>query len=277
MRSQLCRKRVRLLASTPGVDLDAVDAELAFRPLAYAIHMGSVPMVRMLLVAKADPNVRPQDHHYSMVEKVLDQHTNSTRTAILKLLLEHKADPNFRVDTTSGYQGILLSEKECKLLLEHNADPDFEHLRGSKIKSPMASALLGTESPDIVKALINHRADVNKLVLVENTSPPLAVLPIALAYALGRCRSAKLLLEAGAKLDCMGSGELPPFESLGDHLPLLWPWLTEGWRPHRHASAPVYIEAVVRTMMALRAIPGTVVYTLPSELLFVIFALLPVD
>lgn len=260
-------KHIHLLMSTPGVDINADDDTIATVPLIGAIRREAVGTVRKLLKAKADPNAwspgGPPGRLSALV--VALQNGSKQSVEIVELLLQHQADPN----TITGFGAPLRvvcnyfahSLAKAELLLAYKADPDGfgQHCWST----PLLQSINGYKriSVDAIKLLIANKASVE---LAHNHTTPLQA-----ACLREHSKAVSVLLAAGARYD----GDLPPAVSASMREKLAW--MTEGWRPHRHNDSSPEIMCVVRTMMALRTIPGTVVCILPNELLFVIFGLLP--
>ena len=268
-------QRLLLLSSTPGIDLNAHDTELCSKPLIYAVRYSTIGVVRRLLQAKADPNVCDASGY--VIEANLTCY-RMENVEVLKLLLEHRGDPNYVSIGDPGFAGYSCGVRGNKnfdiglgrvaLLLEHKADPDFANLNGTGIKHPFHSAA-ESDCIDTALLMVAHKADVNRLV---DISSGVRVTPLEAACAELAVGVARVLIDAGAKYEGVSfAADLDP-DGQADELLL---WMTEGWRPERHTRAPGYIGPAARTMMVLSTIPGNVVYTLPSELLFIVFALLP--
>lgn len=91
-------------------------------PLYYASTSGDLEIVRDLLNAGADPNIASKSGITPLMVAVRGQHD-----AIVKMLLEHKADPNTSVEdkgTTPLMNAAAIGREDfVAMLLEHGADP----------------------------------------------------------------------------------------------------------------------------------------------------------
>jgi ankyrin repeat protein len=127
-------------------------------PLMYAVLYGDAESVRLLLEAGADPNARNETGATALLWAVDD--LDKTR-----LLLKNKADPNARSDdgrtpllSATGWVG---SGEVVKLLLEHGADPSVTAHSSRGPMTPLRQASdLGEAS--VVRTLIDHKAELKK-------------------------------------------------------------------------------------------------------------------
>jgi ankyrin len=169
-------------------------------PLINAIGSGNKAMVEKLLAAGGDINARS---------------TNTTaliaaggRIELLKLLLEHKADPNLTTDNgqTALEQVVRLGNVEAaRLLLDAGAKVDAG-LSGRD--GPLHNAA-SMGNYDLVQLLLSKGADANARGQGGRT-PLHAIASAGRSNDAGRLNGAKLLLEFGAKTDTINSqGQTP--------------------------------------------------------------------
>lgn len=129
-------------------------------PLMCAIEKGNYQIVKALLQRGANPNIF---HPYSYMHDTPLKIAMSSRynaDGLLRVLLEHQADPNIadeKGSTTPLIEAIENDNKECvKLLQEFKADPDLEDGKG---KTPLMIAI-SKHSVHYLNLLIDHGANI---------------------------------------------------------------------------------------------------------------------
>ena len=182
--------------------------------LSRAIVSKSIIAVRILLEIGIDPNKSYRIEDNERYSPLSDAITKSENAEIVKLLLEHGADPNLIEDMTyndgaKGQKSMLTyavldiqNADIVKLLLEHGANPNesYHIIPNGTRYSTLTAAIAVTKNAEIVKLLLEHGADPNKSYRIYNNkygqtrySP--------LSDAITESESAeivKLLLEHGA-------------------------------------------------------------------------------
>lgn len=169
-------------------------------PLISAIGSNNKAMVEKLLAAGSDVNARSA----SMTALI----AASSRIELLKLLLEHKADPNLATENgQTALEQIARSGnvEAAKLLLDAGAKVDAGLIgRDGPLHS---AASLGNY--ELIQLLLSKGADANARGQGGRT-PLHAIASAGRNNDSGRLNGAKLLLEFGAKLDATNSqGQTP--------------------------------------------------------------------
>jgi len=258
-------KRIHMLMTLPGADINAYDNEIHGKPLLVAVGRLAIGTVRTLLKRKADPNITETiDGRTPLVIALRSDVAQSVD--VVRVLLEHKANPNlptlFDTPLYSVCDYRRYSYEKAVLLLDHKADPNIGDGSPAHV-SELFLSVRSRESPvKIIRLMIERKADVNLGINGKS--------PLFWACKESKCEILRVLLKAGARYD-----DITPYAMDSYTMPDRFMWLTEGWRPHRHHQAPTSIKRVVCTVAVLNTIPGNVVYALPRELLYIIFALLP--
>lgn len=128
-------------------------------PLVVAANVGSRECVRVLLNHKADPNVE------SATGTALYKAVMNNREDVVRLLLDHNPKPDMSV-TPSG-QAMLLIRAVCtgnaelvSLLIEHGAKVEAIDPNGDFYKTPLSWASKEGHL-EIVKLLLKNKADIN--------------------------------------------------------------------------------------------------------------------
>lgn len=169
-------------------------------PLISAIGSGNKAMVEKLLAAGSDANARSA-HTTALIAA-------SGRIELLKLMLEHKADPNLATDNgQTALEQVARSGnvEAARLLLDAGAKVD--------------ASLIGRDGPlhnaasvgnyELIQLLLSKGADANARGQGGRT-PLHAIASAGRNNDSGRLNGAKLLLEFGAKLDATNSqGQTP--------------------------------------------------------------------
>ena len=127
-------------------------------PIAREVRRAGTARVAELLAAGADPNTLDVDG-VPILRRALEPRTGAPE--LVKLLLDHGADPNLRQaidDTRDGMPPLGIAAKDdvasVRLLLEAGADPNLADARF--LGAPLAEA----GSAEIVDVLVAHGADV---------------------------------------------------------------------------------------------------------------------
>ncbi|XP_037423387.1 putative ankyrin repeat protein RF_0381 isoform X3 [Triticum dicoccoides] len=172
----------RFLVEDSGLDVDSA-SKTGETPMVYAALAGKVQVMRYLLDRGADPAVRDDNGstplHYAAEEAVrlllskgvpvdpvdhrgapLQLAVAKDRVEVVKLLLEHGADPNKLVNhiLTPLLMAVIRNSLKCmKLLIEAGADLNA---RGNSGPTPLTQAV-DDGSTDFVKLLLEAGADPN--------------------------------------------------------------------------------------------------------------------
>jgi ankyrin repeat protein len=161
---------------------------LAQTPLIIAAHAGDTAIVECLLAGGADHTLRDEYGDTALLEAASNFHVEVVRT-----LLDWRADPRVRNNggsTPLGYCVLYDGERvlaQAKLLLERGADPDERDSDGDPI------LMQATHEPELVKLLIEHRADLRLRDRQGRTA-------LRIAYEECDYEAAELLEAAGATL-----------------------------------------------------------------------------
>ena len=207
-----------LLQKGAKVNAQTKDGETA---LMLAAEKGSIDIVRMLLAAGANPNVRIIIGSPPMTPLAYAVGSNISRddTTLVRLLLDHGADPNFvNQHSPLVYAAALCERKNVELLLDHGAgnrasvlnealmatlNPanTMMHIRlclypfGAKISDAQKAAARAKAEADgtaIVQVLLDHGAEVSR-------APDNA--PLITAAIDGAAPIVRLLLDKGAPVN----------------------------------------------------------------------------
>lgn len=181
-------------------------------PLMMAIEASDEELVWLLLKHGADPNAldRRQDTCVSLLVRALDFDFSEPSTAIAQMLLQHGANPNFRV-SEDEFEAMPLhtavqyawddNDPRLRLLLDHEypikTDLDVTNGRGQTALHLAARS----GKNDIVNLLLQRGADVNAL--NKNGDPALCV--VSGAENSDPVRTASLLLHYGANVNLFGT------------------------------------------------------------------------
>ncbi|XP_021353715.1 uncharacterized protein LOC110450473 isoform X2 [Mizuhopecten yessoensis] len=204
---------------------EGVDVKLADKrnqtAIIYAVRKGDIQIVHNLLdhgacVKELSADISPlnlavkcaQKHTRTHVEPDTDQKEHSS-TAIVRLLLEKGADPNFKVanDKTMLYQSVLGSNTAVsKCLLEHGADVG----KSNTLNEDLLCSAISNRLSDLVDPLLERGVDVNIPNHFSRTSLHLAVIE-------NNSDLVTQLIKAGACVDSKDSeGETPLHLSVKD-------------------------------------------------------------
>lgn len=188
-----------------GAEVNARDNDGA-TPLALAVAAGakqfSLPVIQLLLAAKADPNLdflaRPDSNLPPGRSQSLGRRTLLTqaglddRTELQELLLKNGANPNASPSgeevlplTQAAFQG---RSRAVALLLEYKADPNVSAQQG---RTPLHFAL---PQPPMVEMLLKAGANVNATNWLGET-------PLHWAVSANLKPAAELLLQHGANVN----------------------------------------------------------------------------
>ena len=182
-------------------------------PLMYAALYGDSDSVRRLLAAGADPNARNEAGATALMWAVNDPEKT-------RLVVEHSADVNARSDNARTPLLIAAarfgSAPVLKLLLEHGANPNAQSSALFGMMTPLAEAAYASDAT-AMRTLIEHGADVNgagvntvsfallencaacaSLVIGSTSKPDLNLALIFDAPPLGDTLAIKTLLDHGA-------------------------------------------------------------------------------
>ena len=259
-------KRIHLLMTLPGADINAYDYEIHGKPLLVATRRLAIGTVRKLLKHKADPNVSYATGDATALSIALYSDVAQS-VDVVRVLLQHNANPNTPSCPETPLRSVChhhrYSYEKAELLLDYKADPNSGYGSPSHTLEMASRMSAGSFSPptQILRLVIERKADVN--LRLEGKSL------LYWACKEGNSETMRALLKACARYD-----DIVPSWDVTDYMRNEFVWLTEGWRPQRHGQAPTSVKRVVYTVMVLNTIPGTVVYMLPRELLYIIFALL---
>ena len=135
--------------------MDSADA------LVKAAYTGDRERVTSLLKDGADPNAENARGRTPLFEASADERNYE----VVKVLLEHGADPNGRCSGVSGETPLFVASADgrnyevVKVLLEHGADPNG---RGGVFReTPLFAAAGSTGTAEIVRLLLENGADPN--------------------------------------------------------------------------------------------------------------------
>ena len=146
----------RMVADDPKL-LNARGPESS-TPFMYAVVYGDAPTIERLLSRGADPNRRNDSGANALMWAALDLEKT-------KVLLAHKADVNAKSDESrtplmiaAGHPG---GTAVVKLLLEHGANPN-PNPNPDSVSSPLIEAA-GVGDPESMQALLDHGADYKEV------------------------------------------------------------------------------------------------------------------
>lgn len=152
-----------------------------YTPVCFAAGKGRADVVELLLQNNANPNVKTANGHTPLMGAAHSAHipwADSLRT--VRLLLDAGLDPNAptKDGTTPVYEaarsGGPLAGAIIRLLADAGADVDAVQKDGV---TPLMMAVMSTEHPDTVKALIEKGADTRATDKVGNDVVSYAVQP----------------------------------------------------------------------------------------------------
>jgi len=170
-------------------------------------------MVAVLLKNKANPNAKfdigANQADKGVTPLVLE--TYNGRSEIIRLLLQAKADPNLASDTgripiLEAVQSSATAQRKemTQLLLEHGANPN---VCDSAQVTPLMKAVFNGEA-DVVELLLTHKADVNAK--DNNNRSPLHYAAWALEYGKDMTGITEILIRTGAEVNLSdGAGRTP--------------------------------------------------------------------
>ena len=179
------RAAVRLLTRSPGVDLDAAEDD-GRTALHFAAAAGSHSIVRLLLEHGADPNTRSV-----FGESPLHHAADHGNVGLVDVLIDHGADPHARTSqlhTPAHAPAQLNHAHVLQRLLARGADPN---LGDDDLWTPLRTAAeYGSKESVIV--LLDGGADINALDEVDWT-------PLDAAIAFDEEEVAEILRSRGGK------------------------------------------------------------------------------
>ena len=149
----------------PDIDLNGLDA-LGSNAVEAAAETGNYQVVKMLLDAGLDPNVKCRNEYTALLVSVLDNEYE-----IEEMLLKNGADPDITNNNHGGVTPLFVAVRNAaesndrkkirsiELLLKYGADPDIQD--ESRHHTPIfVAARYG--KLELVKILAENGADVNK-------------------------------------------------------------------------------------------------------------------
>ena len=178
--------------------------------LSRAIVSKSIIAVRILLEIGIDPNKSYRIEDNERYSPLSDAITKSENAEIVKLLLEHGADPNLIEDVTNsngtkGKKSMLTyaihdakNTDIVKLLLEYDVDPNKSYLIFSDGECYSSLSIAVTESAAMVKLLLEYGADPNKSYRISSSGGHFSPLIDAILKSPKNTKMVSLLLEHGA-------------------------------------------------------------------------------
>lgn len=167
-----------------GADPNKKDEVYKGYPVECAIQANEVESLKLLLEHGANPNLVIDGTNGALVKAI-------GKPAIVKLLLQYKADPNKKDEMYKGYPlEYAIQKNDCeavKLLLEYGANPN----QVGKYGQTVLLSAVSNENFLAVELLLKYNADPNV-----RTQGRLS--PLAYAVIINDLKMVELLLQAGA-------------------------------------------------------------------------------
>lgn len=143
-----------------GADINQTNSIMEDTPLIAACEKANIEVVKLLLQRGADPNLKRTVASSALTCAAID--TASTRTNVVKVLLEAGANPKFVFHSQNGraVDDVLMRVSKCascaviKLLIEAGASVNKQHAFGTAL-----TAAASENRADVVDLLIQHGAD----------------------------------------------------------------------------------------------------------------------
>ena len=198
----------RIIAAAQHRDLNALQIEIKRRanlnvrdaagltPLMISIRAGDISAVKALVEAGANTNLESPDNGSPLSEAV-----GLRAAAIVKLLLEHGAKPNSKTSMglmkgqTPLFMACMFSDLSlCQALVSHGADPNAEDAQGETPLSTAVSARTSAEAGQIVKLLLDSRAEIDH-------RSQLGMTPLMKAAMFNNVDAVKALTKHGANVN----------------------------------------------------------------------------
>ena len=156
---------VRTLLDVDGADPSAPGPDDPTRPPAYLAAKEDKPAVlKMLLEHAADPNQAKTDNRVTPLAAA----AALGRAGVVEMLLMHNADPNQAAGDGETPLHVSNNLEVVKMLLEHRADPNL--MTTATGCTPLYAAATAGD-PEVVKALIAHNADPSMAFIDDGQTP----------------------------------------------------------------------------------------------------------
>ena len=149
----------------PDIDLNGLNAN-GENAVEVAAETGNYQIVKMLLDAGLDPNIKNRNEYTALLVSVLDNEYE-----IEEMLLKNRADPDITNNSHGGITPLFVAVRNAaesndrkkirsiELLLKYGADPDIQD--ENRHRTPLfVAARYG--KLELVKILAENGADVNK-------------------------------------------------------------------------------------------------------------------
>ena len=150
-----CFEMCRFLLSCPGVTPNWQDNHS--QPLCLAVSESRLNMARLLLEAKADPNLNSEKGNFALRLAILQGNRK-----MLNLLLQYGADPN-KATPEHGSRSLLDAIDKKDIVITHmlvDAKADVDH-RNAYGEVPIRYAMRANRV-EMLKVLVKHTAHINK-------------------------------------------------------------------------------------------------------------------
>ncbi|KAI9655980.1 MAG: hypothetical protein M1821_005041 [Bathelium mastoideum] len=214
------RHELMTLLIDRGFDVNATGSYYG-TPLQAAARFGRIGILRILLEAGADVNVLQGAHGTPIRAAVRGRHVD-----IVKLLLNNDANPNLRHRDTEAIMQLALNNIP-ELAVDSLPDADGITDRADGGDSPTSTSPTVDANIMLIRLLLAHGADVNAV--AERTpdhsrrgrsrrasytsgADPQNVSSTQLAASRGRHDLVELLIQHGARIDPVSTGEMSPLQ-----------------------------------------------------------------